>query len=157
MFYADRGQISAWDGEYFARKGALKVKIIWENHKVDLVVTHLVAESQDLWSSADLNKSTRQNQIMELLQFVNNSCDDSDFVVLGGDFNFGVTDDSYKFVLENDFFDTGAETKDRVTWGHPENTWGNSPAYLIDYVFVKSNRDDLNVHGSSIIPEKAFQ
>merc|ERR1711971_791313 len=118
-------------------------------------------ESLDFWNQAvDVNEEIRQGQTKELLRFVESSCSDSDLVVLSGDFNFDETDDSYKFVTEANFTDTGAkegqDVKKRVTWGHPENKWGNSPAYLIDYVFVRSN-NELCVEGSSTIPEKDFQ
>ena len=161
MFFAVRGHFSAWDGEYFSRKGALRVRISLNNHTVDLVVTHLVGESLDFWEQyVDVNEKTRQCQTKELLSFVESSCSDSDLVVLGGDFNFDETDESYIFVTEANLTDTGARGQDekkRVTWGHPENKWGNSPAYLIDYVFVRSNKEELHVEGSSTIPEKAFQ
>ena len=85
-------------------------------------------------------------------------CSDSDFVVLGGDFNFDETDESYGLVTKSNFTDTGAGgAEKRVTWGHPENTWGNSPEFLIDYVFVRSNTEELHVEGSSSIPERDFQ
>ena len=140
----------------------LRVRISLNNHTVDLVVTHLVGESLDFWNQeVDVNEKIRQGQTKELLRFVESSCSDSDLVVLGGDFNFDETDESYKFVTEANFTDTGAEegqdVKKRVTWGHPDNKWGNSPAYLIDYVFVRSNKDQLLVEGSSTIPENDFQ
>ena len=161
MFFTFRGHISAWDGEYFSQKGALRVRISLNNHMVDLVVTHLVGESLDFWNQdIDVNEKIRQGQTKELLSFVESSCSDSDVIVFGGDFNFDETDESYRFVTEANFTDTGARGEDekkRVTWGHPENKWGNSPSYLIDYVFVRSNNNEVLVQGSSTIPEKAFQ
>ena len=159
MFYTffNRGRFDTWDGEMLANKGALKVRICWENYTVDLVVTHLVGEGFGLLAQNDANELLRQSQTKELLQFVDSSCADADFVVLGGDFNFGRTDESYKLVREANFLYTGTEDKMRVTWGHPKNTWGDSSEHLLDYVFVRSNKDELDVQGSSTIPEKDFQ
>merc|ERR1719414_902711 len=157
-FYGWRGRYDTLDGEIHANKGAIKVRICWNGYTVDLVVTHLVAESRNEFTGWDRNEEIRQSQTQELLQFVQDSCADADFVVLGGDFNFEATHESYRFVTEANFLDTGARNGiRRATWGHPENTWGNAPGHLLDYVFLKTNKNELNVQGSSTIPEKDFQ
>ena len=160
MFFVScvRGHLAALDGEILSRKGALRVKIKFNGHTVDIVNTHLIGESLDGEKERDTNEYHRQGQTKELLKFIERSCSDSDLVVLGGDFNFEETDVSHHLVTGANFKDTGAgEGADRSTWGHPENTMGNSPPHLLDYVFVKTNKEQVEVEAKSFIPERAFQ
>ena len=142
-----------------SRKGALRVRISFNDLVVDLVVTHLIGEKLDDAKERDVNEYHRQGQTKELLRFIESSCSGSDAIVLGGDFNFDETHESYNLVTGANFQDTGAgggEGK-RATWGNPENTMGNSPPHLLDYVFVRSNKDRISLEASSTIPERAFQ
>ena len=106
----------------------------------------------------DVNENHRQGQTKELLRFIESSCCNSDLVLLAGDFNFDKTHESYQLVTSANFEDTGSEEEDkRSTWGHPDNKSGNSPPHLLDYVFVRSNQEQIQVKATSTIPEKAFQ
>ena len=105
-----------------------------------------------------MNENHRQGQTKELLRFIESSCCNSDLVLLAGDFNFDKTHESYQLVTSANFEDTGSGEGDkRSTWGHPDNKSGNSPPHLLDYVFVRSNHDQIQVKATSTIPEKAFQ
>jgi len=105
-----------------------------------------------------VNENHRQGQTKELLRFIESSCCNSDLVLLAGDFNFDKTHESYQLVTSANFEDTGSGEGDkRSTWGHPDNKSGNSPPHLLDYVFVRSNHDQIQVKATSTIPEKAFQ
>ena len=42
--YLFPGHLAALDGEVVSRKGALRVKIDFDGHLVDVVVTHLIGE-----------------------------------------------------------------------------------------------------------------
>ena len=142
----------------FSRKGALRVRISFNDHIVDLIATHLIGEVLDDAKERDVNEYHRQAQTKELLRFIERSCSGSDVVVLGGDFNFDKAHESYNLVTGANFKDTGAGADDRrATWGHPENTMGNSPPHLIDYIFVRSNKEQFSVEALSAIPERAFQ
>ena len=106
----------------------------------------------------DVNENHRQGQTKELLRFIESSCCNSDLVLLAGDFNFDKTHESYQLVTGANFEDTGSGEGDkRSTWGHPDNKSGNSPPHLLDYVFVRSNQEQIQVKARSTIPEKAFQ
>ena len=106
----------------------------------------------------DVNENHRQGQTKELLRFIESTCCNSDLVLLAGDFNFDKTHESYQLVTSANFEDTGSGEGDkRSTWGHPDNKSGNSPPHLLDYVFVRSNHEQIQVKATSTIPEKAFQ
>ena len=149
-----------------SRKGAFRVRISFNGLLVDLVVTHLIGEKLDdvkernVIVARDVNEYHRQGQTKELLRFIESSCSGSDVVVLGGDLNFDETHESYNLVTGANFQDTGAtnggEGK-RTTWGNPENTVGNSTPQLLDYVFVRNNKDRISLEASSTIHERAFQ
>ena len=102
-----RGHLAALDGEMLSRKGALRVRISFSDHIVDLVVTHLIGEILDNAKEMDVNECHRQGQTKELLRFIESSCFGSDVVVLGGDFNFDQTHESYNLVTGANFRDTG--------------------------------------------------
>jgi len=157
-----RGHLAALDGEVVSRKGALRVKIDFDGHLVDVVVTHLIGEiltgDPNCENDRDVNENHRQGQTKELLRFIESTCCNSDLVLLAGDFNFDKTHESYQLVTSANFEDTGSGEGDkRSTWGHPDNKSGNSPPHLLDYVFVRSNHDQIQVKATSTIPEKAFQ
>ena len=44
LLYLSPGHLAALDGEVVSRKGALRVKIDFDGHLVDVVVTHLIGE-----------------------------------------------------------------------------------------------------------------
>ena len=154
-----RGHLGALDGEMLSKKGALRVRISFNGLVVDLVVTHLIGEVLDA-EERDVNEYHRQGQTKELLKFIESSCSNSDAVVLGGDFNFDKAHESYNLVTGANFKDTGEKgggERQRASWGNPENTLGNSPPYLLDYVFVRSNKQQNCLEASCTIPEMAFQ
>jgi len=157
-----RGHLAALDGEVVSRKGALRAKIDFNGHLVDVVATHLIGEiltgDPNCENDRDVNENHRQGQTKELLRFIESSCCNSDLVLLAGDFNFDKTHESYQLVTSANFEDTGSREEDkRSTWGHPDNKSGNSPPHLLDYVFVRSNQEQIQVKATSTIPEKAFQ
>lgn len=128
--YSYHGNVLKPDGEYWARKGAGRVRIALDNSfVVDIFVTHTCAVGTDY-----SNSYYRTRQVKELVGWVGNAT--ADFTVLGGDFNTDPrdTESSYSDLkslmvssIEEFFLDMKAWLMPaRATYGNPRNTYSSS-------------------------------
>lgn len=129
------------DGEYFARKGVGRVRILPVPHiTVDVFVTHTAA--------SDYNHYYREIQTREVVEHVKAST--ADFAILGGDFNIDprMTNETTYDTLTSELSSAMQEffyyvqellAPKRATYGNPENTYSaDFGPQLYDYIFHRS-------------------
>jgi len=142
------GDITKEDGEYWARKGAGRIRVEPSpGITVDAFVTHTCAVG-----STYTNAYYREKQVAELVKWTNAS--DADFVILGGDFNTSPndTETSYQSLKDamvssmEEFFQNIKEwlCPKRATYGNPYNTYSNMYApVLYDYIWHRAQGKNM--------------
>merc|ERR1712179_46806 len=143
------GDILKPDGEYWARKGAGRVRVEPSpGVLVDAFVTHTCAVAP----SGASNAYYRQKQVAELVKWAKES--DADFVILGGDFNTSPTDKetSYHALKAamvssmEEFFQKISEwlCPKRATYGNPANTYSYTyDPVLYDYIWHRAKARNM--------------
>jgi len=143
-----RGDAKKEDGEYWARKGAGRIRVEPSpGIMVDAFVTHTCAIGPTY-----TNAYYREKQVAELVKWAQAS--DADFVILGGDLNTSPTDKetSYhalKAVMVSsmeEFFQRITEwlCPKRATYGNPNNTYSYMyDPVLYDYIWHRAHGNNM--------------
>ena len=146
--YKERGDWKKFDGEFWAQKGAGRVRLEpYKNFLVDIFVTHTCAVG-----ATYTNAYYRQKQIQQLAQHVEKS--KADFVIVGGDFNTDPSDKETSYhtlqsVLVNSIAEFFVElsswlSPQKATYGNPANAYSNMyEPVLYDYIWHKTNGKNL--------------
>jgi len=138
-----KGDWNSVDGEFWAQKGAGKVRIepSW-NFTCDIYITHTCASGPSY-----TNEWYRQKQAEQISEMVRTS--DADFVIVGGDLNTDPTDKETTFnilekVLVNCFQESSVTpakwlTPALATYGNPSNSYSNKYSPVVyDYIWHKA-------------------
>eukprot|EP00092_Neocalanus_flemingeri_P008768 GFUD01009441.1.p1 GENE.GFUD01009441.1~~GFUD01009441.1.p1 ORF type:complete len:364 (+),score=71.49 GFUD01009441.1:178-1269(+) len=146
--YKERGDWKKLDGEFWAQKGAGRVRIEpYKNFIADIFVTHTCAVG-----TTYTNAYYRQKQIQQLAQNVMKS--KADFIIVGGDFNTDPRDKETSYhtlqsILVNsiaEFFVKISEwlCPKRATYGNPQNAYSNMyEPVLYDYLWHKATGKNM--------------
>jgi len=146
--FTDHGDIKRGDGEYWARKGAGRIRVEPSSGiTVDAFVTHTCAVGPTY-----SNAFYREKQVAELVKWTNAS--DADFVILGGDFNTSPNDKetSYHTLKAamvssmEEFFQKITEwlCPQRATYGNPNNTYSYMyDPVLYDYIWHRAHGKNM--------------
>ena len=98
-----------------------------------------------------------------MLTYIENTSGGADLTILGGDFNDDCTSKTYEQITSAGFKDADglAEVgKTRTaTYGNPENTNdpGSFGSHTLDFIFLKSHREDLKFSSKQMVKDKEFQ
>jgi len=143
--FAETGDWQSLDGEFWAQKGAGRLKIEpIEGFSTDIIVTHTCADGPTY-----TNAYYRTKQAEQLVKHIEAS--EAEFIIVAGDLNTDPLKEEEAFaVLERslvnsfqDFETTSTEwlKPRRATYANPENSYScmNEPA-VYDYVWHKGNK-----------------
>ena len=146
--FTETGDWSSLDGEFWAQKGAGRVRIEpSEGFITDVFVTHTCADGPSY-----SNEYYRQKQAEQVSQEVKAS--DADFVIVGGDLNAiqaskETTYSELERVLINSFHGplvtlTKYHSSDKATYGNPHNSysWRSQPA-VYDYIWYRARQGNI--------------
>jgi len=146
--FTETGDWSSLDGEFWAQKGAGRVRIEpSEGFLTDVFVTHTCADGPSY-----SNEYYRQKQAEQISQNVKAS--DAEFVIVGGDLNAiqsakETTYAALEKVLVNSFHDplvtlTKYHSSDKATYGNPHNSysWRSQPV-VYDYIWYRARQGNI--------------